>query len=96
MALNELPKKILIIKDSTFILPENFSGDIEDAFDEFLKYRKDHLDKANYCDPLGLMSTFNALIHDPKESKACGLYMICELIDGQYIPVDATIPKEKK
>ena len=93
MAMEELPKKMLIIKDCTFILPADFSGTVEDAFTEFLNYRANNLDNAKYCDPNGLFSPFNLLIHGSGNSRACGQYVLYELKDGQYVAVDGTIPK---
>lgn len=84
MEKDTLPKKLLMIKDCTFILPDDFSGTIEDAFTEFLEYRSKHLKDANYIDDGNLFSTFDVLLHSGREPKVCGQYAIYELIDGKY------------
>ena len=76
MGRDALPKKILMIKDCTFILPDDFSGTIEDAFDNFLKYRSGHLQNAQFVDDSNLFSTFDVLLHSGNEPKACGQYAI--------------------
>ena len=92
MAREELPKKILMIKESIFILPDDFKGSVEDAFTEFLKYRKEHLDEAEYFDELGLFSSFNLLLHGTGDAKVCGEYALCEYKDGQYKVLEGTRP----
>lgn len=94
---SSLPEKILIIKDCTFILPPNFDGTVEDAFDEFLKYREKKLNDAVYCDEAGLMSTFNILLHSRHDAaRVCGEYAIYELKNGKYRLAGATNPKSAK
>ena len=90
--MEELPKKILTIKDCTFILPDDFNGSVEDAFTEFLKYRESHLNDAQFADPQGLFSSFNLLMHAKNDIKVCGEYALYELKDGAYIMVDGTRP----
>ena len=92
MAREEIPKKFLLIKECTFILPDDFDGSLEDAFTEFLKYRASHLPEAGYYDELGLFSTYNLLVHAKGDPKVCGQYMLCELDDGHYKILDGTRP----
>lgn len=73
-----------MIKDCTFILPEDFNGSLEDAFTEFLKYRTSHLDGASRVDDSNIFSTFDILMHSNKDAKVCGQYAIYELVDGSY------------
>ena len=82
--MESLPKKILIIKDCTFILPDDFEGTTEDAFREFLDYEKTHAEKAKIGDGIGLFSTFNMLVHGDGSARTCGEYAILELINGEY------------
>lgn len=83
--MEELPKKILIIRDCTFILPEDFNGSTDDAFREFLKYQTEHSKDARYtADTFGLFSTFNMLLHGSGDSRVCGEYALLEYKDGQY------------
>ena len=77
-----------MIKDCTFILPDNFNGTLEDAFSEFLKYRTSHLSEANYVDDSGIFSTFDILMHNGKKTKVCGQYAMYELVDGKYRIID--------
>jgi hypothetical protein len=83
--LEELPKKILIIRDCSFILPDDFNGNTDDAFREFLKYQSEHSKEARYtADSFGLFSTFNMLLHSTSEARVCGEYALLEYRDGQY------------
>ena len=91
--MEELPKKILVIRDCTFILPDGFEGNTDDAFREFLKYQKEHSKEAKYAaDPFGLFSTFNMLIHNAKDARVCGEYAVMEYKDGQYQIIDSHKP----
>lgn len=83
MARNDLPKKVLVIKDCTFILPDDFDGSVEDAFEEFLKYREKHLKDAKFVDRHHFFSSFNLLLHNHK-ARVCGHYVLYELKDGKY------------
>ena len=89
MARNKLPEKILVIKDCTFILPEDFDGNIEDAFEEFLKYREKHLVDGRNIDPQNFFSTFDLLLR-ARNQRVCGQYTLYELRDGKYFPIDGT------
>lgn len=89
MARHKLPEKILVIKDCTFILPEDFTGSLEDAFEEFLKYREKHLNDAKYVDPQHFFSTFDLLLRG-SDQRVCGQYTLYKLRDGKYVPVDST------
>lgn len=83
--MEELPKKILIIRDCSFILPDDFNGNTDDAFREFLKYQSEHSKEARYtADSFGLFSTFNMLLHSTSEARVCGEYALLEYRDGQY------------
>lgn len=84
MKRDNLPKKILMIKDCTFILPDNFNGSIEEAFNKFLEYRSTHLQNAQFIDDGNLFSAFDVLLHSGDTPKVCGQYAIYELIDGKY------------
>ncbi len=86
----ELPKKILVIRDCTFILPEDFSGTLEDAFTEFLKYRINLQNKPKIVDEHGLFSAFNVLLHYGTNECVCGEYALYELIDDKYKLIDGT------
>ena len=88
----EMPKKILIIKDCTFILPDNFDGNLEDAFREFLKYEAENVSKARFYDENSLFSTLDILLHERKNARVCGQYTIYELIDEQYKAIRGTGP----
>lgn len=79
-----LPKKILMVKDCTFILPDDFNGTLEEAFSNFLEYRAKHLDEAKHVDDSNIFSTFDVLLHSGSEPRVCGQYGIYELVDGRY------------
>lgn len=82
--MEKLPKKILIIKDCTFILPDEFEGTTEEAFKEFLKYQADHKHPTKFVDNFGLFSTFNMLLYGSPSARVCGEYAVLEFKDGQY------------
>ena len=86
--MEELPKKLLVIRDCTFILPEGFEGSTEEAFAEFLEYQKEHVANARFGDALGLFSSFNMLVHSKRDARVCGEYAILELSDGKYVVRD--------
>lgn len=88
MEKDTLPKKILMVKDCTFILPDGFDGTLEDAFTEFLEYRVKHLSEAKYIDDSGIFSTFDILMHSGKKPRVCGQYAMYELVDGKYRIID--------
>jgi hypothetical protein len=88
MSRENLPKKILMIKDCTFILPDDYDGTLEEAFSEFLEYRANNLHDAKYIDDSNLFSTFDILLHSGKKPRACGQYALYELVDGKYKLVD--------
>lgn len=90
----ELPKKILVIRDCSFILPDNFNGNLEDAFREFLKYEAENVSKARYYDDNNLFSTLDILLHERKDARVCGQYTMYELVDEQYKPIENTGPKD--
>lgn len=89
MERQSLPKKILMIKDCTFILPDDFDGSTSEAFTKFLEYHQKHLKDAIAVDDANIFSTFDILLHSDSASKVCGQYGIYELIDGRYQIVDA-------
>ncbi len=79
------PKKILLIKNCTFILPDDFNGSLEDAFELFIKYRTENISKAKYIIKSPLFTPFDILLHlDNPNIRTCGDYAIYELIDGKY------------
>lgn len=84
MGINSLPKKILMIKDCTFILPDNFNGSVEDAFKSFLEYRATHISDARFIDDSNIFSSFDILLHSSNKPKVCGQCGIYELVNGKY------------
>lgn len=88
-----LPKKILRIRDLTFILPEDFDGTVEEAFTLFLEYRSRNRNNAQYSDPNGLFSSLQYLISDiGAGQRACGDGAVYVLRDNHYVLHDATNP----
>ena len=83
----KLPKKILTIRDCTFILPDDFEGTLNEAFAEFLKYQQENHTNAKYYDDSSLLSTFSVLMQN-ENIRVCGEYSILELRDGKYVITD--------
>ena len=69
---DKIPKKILLIRDCTFILPNDFNGTIEDAFKEFLKYREENIQSATYVSDTGLFSTFDLILYANYDKRVYG------------------------
>ncbi len=80
-----LPKKLLIIKDLTFILPDDFNGTLSEAFIEFVKYRKNYEDTAKLISEANPENSYEILITAKDKEKVCGQYGLFELADdGTY------------
>jgi len=75
----KLPKKILRIKDFTYILPDNFNGSFEDALQNFQEYNKQMKKPSELTNENNDYSATAALLSVNNESKACGAYGIFEL-----------------
>ena len=91
--MESLPKKILVIRDCTFILPDDFEGTTEDAFAAFLKYHKKHASEGKFGDSFGLFSSFNMLLYGEGNPRVCGEYAMLKLVDGKYV-IDVGKPKK--
>lgn len=80
--MNRQPKNILRISDLTFILPDDFEGDLQAAINLVV----DHLDNKNIPEVLhDKCSTVKTLLtaeNDPKLCMKFGLFTIDE--DGNY------------
>lgn len=84
---DELPKHLLVIKDFTFTLPEDFSGSFEDAVMEFLKYRREHV--ALKVTNIGQdASSTEIILSDDGKNRACGAYAVCHLGEDGYYHTD--------
>lgn len=92
---NEIPRKILHIRDLTFILPDDFEGTIDDAMAEFLKYRRGIREHdVHYIDDGGIFSTAGLLLNSGKTDtvRVCGEYGLFEFRDGAYVLLDGSVP----
>lgn len=91
----QLPKKILRIKELTYILPDDFDGTFDDAINFFLEYRDANKSDAKFIDPIEKFSTIEVLLLSriKNDVKACGQYGIFELVDGSYKIVEGTSPE---
>lgn len=86
--MENLPKNILKVKDLTFILPDDFNGDLEDALIAFITYRKSHVHTAEYTvDPVSLEILFTTA-----DARVSGEYGIFTLEDGKYIMINGSRP----
>lgn len=86
-----LPKKILLIKDLTFILPDDFNGSLSDAFNEFIRYRKEYEKNAKLIQSDNQSNSYETLISSKVNEKVCGQYGLFELTDdGTYKILDST------
>ncbi len=87
-----LPKKILRIKDLTFILSDEFSGDLSDALKEFIDYKEQFKSNAKYIYPDERFTSIEILAST--NSKVCGEYGLFELVDGTYKFIQGTAPSK--
>lgn len=93
-----LPSRILHIKELTFILPNDFKGGLDEALEEFMKYRKSaSKERIKFLDEHGLFSTTELLMSNQmadanQRARVCGSYGIFELINGVYTMVEGTDP----
>ena len=78
-----LPAKILRIRDLTFILPEDFNGDLHDALKEFMIYRDKHKENAAFVDDED-KSTVDLLFINDGDERVFGEYGLFYLVDGAY------------
>lgn len=81
-----IPKHILTISDLTFALPNDFSGDFEDAVMLFLEYRRSH-EKLKVKDSGNKYSSTELLIaRDSPNVRCCGAYGLLHLDKcGNYV-----------
>jgi len=86
----QFPKKILVIKELTFILPHDFSGSLTDALQEYINYRELNLQNIHIVDIQNTKSTLDVTMSD-NESKSCILYGIIEIDEnGKYTIVESS------
>lgn len=85
----KMPQKILRVRDSTFVLPDDFNGSYKDAIGLFLRYLETTEDAARHVDEYGLYSPLGVLTTYP-ELKACVDGAIFVLEDGQYVELPDT------
>lgn len=85
------PKKVLHINNSAFILPDDFSGTLQDAMKLFLDYHNgihENNKSEIQVDPSGLFTPIGILAVAGDEIKCCVEAHIYELSDdGSYIDV---------
>lgn len=88
-----LPKKILVVKDLTFILPDDFNGSLLEAFNEFSQYRKEYEENAKFIDPSNPYKSYEILILTKDKERVCGQYGLFELSDdGTYKYIENRFP----
>lgn len=89
------PKKVLHINNSAFILPDDFSGNIQDAMKLFLEYHNitHEENKTEFpVDPSGLFTPIGILAIGGDELKCCVDARIYELTDeGTYIDITPSL-----
>ena len=88
----DIPKKMLIIRDCAFILPDEFNGTLNDAFAEFLKYQQENAHNASYYDELNILSPF-AILMQNRDLRVCGQYAIVEYTEDHYALTEGTSPQ---
>lgn len=81
-----LPKKILRIKDFTFILPDDFVGSFEDALNSFMDYTTEKLNPEAEKGVPDVYSSVRTLFSSENAERVCGSYGIFEFdtTTGKY------------
>lgn len=90
-----LPKKILRVKDLTFILPEDFEGDLHDALEEFMKYRDKHKSNAKFVEVEQDKTSVDLLFINEGDDRVFGEYGLFHLIDGSYKIIQGSEPDKE-
>ena len=92
------PKKVLHIYDAVFILPDDFSGTIQDAMKLFLEYQNKVSEEnipESKLDPNRLFTPLGILTISPDDIKCCMEAKLYELKDGYYVEMEENeYPKE--
>lgn len=78
--LNKIPNNILRIEDLTFVLPDDFKGDLIDALEELVKYSKERIHHKIYIND-NKSTIPNAL---ESESRLCMKYGLFKNECGSY------------
>jgi hypothetical protein len=97
MATKKLPKKVLRLKDLTFILPDNFDGSLSDAIEEMIKYYNKHKDKKmtyEMDEENEKISINTILLTATEKQKLIGSFGIFSLVGDEYIRKDETVETE--
>jgi hypothetical protein len=84
--IEKLPDKILRVEELTFILPNDFDGNVFDALEDFVTYMRNN--KARYINDTE--STIASLI-GAENSRLCLKYGIFERVGDKYKPIDKSI-----
>lgn len=91
-----LPKKILRIKDLTFILPEEFEGDLKEAIEEFVKYREAYKEMVTFITDNDEVSSTQLLFEcGTNNERVCGEYGLFALVDGSYKIIQGSEPDKE-
>lgn len=85
-----VPNKMLIVKDLTFILPEDFDGNLSDALLEYVNYRNKHIKKTKALDEKNKFNSTEVVLMNNEDVKSCILYGIVEIIDDKYRIIESS------
>lgn len=97
MSTQKLPKKVLRIKEISFILPDNFDGTLDDAVALLITYHQKHYsEKISIDDSDDRLSVNTILISAKGKQKLCGSYGIFTLENDTYIRDDDISKLSKK
>ena len=88
----KLPKKVLHIKELTFIVPDDFDGNTLDAIQELVNYSKNNESNKLLVDRYNLYSSLEMLIASKDKTRVCGSYGIFELENNHYTLKDGKSP----
>ena len=91
------PKKVLHIYDAVFVLPDDFSGSIQDAMKLFLEYQNKASEEnipESKLDPNRLFTPLGILTISPDKIKCCMEAKLYELKDGYYVEMEENSDKK--
>ena len=81
----QLPKKFLRIRDTIFILPDDFNGEVPDAMKAFLQHVVENDGKpVEFADPNGVYTALGVILALTPENKVSYDSAIYKLIGDNY------------
>jgi hypothetical protein len=85
-----IPKKLLIIKDLTFILPDDFNGTLTDALSDYINYINKNIHNNNVVDIDNALCCTEVVLSANTDIRSCIQYGIVEIDNGEYRIIESS------